>query len=164
MSALYVFMAIAVVSGLMILFTRNILYCAYLLALCLLSVAAMYVFAGNSFLAVSQIMVYVGGVVVIIVFGVMVTARGEDGQLQSRLRNRFSGILLGLGVVLVFLTLFAGITNGSSKSIEDVPIHLLGKEIMTTYLLAFEAIAILLLLAIIGSAVMAKSKNLDGGR
>jgi NADH-quinone oxidoreductase subunit J len=157
-------MAIAVVSGIMILFVRNILYCAYLLALCLLSVAAMYVFAGNSFLAVSQVMVYVGGVVVIIVFGVMVTARGENGQLQAKLRHRFSGVLLGLGVLLVFFTLFSGVAQASNKPIEDVSIHLLGKEIMTTYLLAFESIAILLLIAIVGSAVMARSKRLNGER
>ena len=67
MSILYVFMFLAIISGALILITRNILYCAYLLAICLLSVGAMYVFAGNTFLAVSQILVYVGGVVVLIV-------------------------------------------------------------------------------------------------
>ena len=157
MSILYVFMLTAILSAAMILVTRNILYCAYLLAICLLSIGAMYVFAGNTFLAVSQILVYVGGVVVLIVFGVMVTTRGEKGVLESKLRGPIKGVAAGLVVLLMLGTIFMD-RFGNIEMQSDVPISSIGVQIMTNYLLAFEAIAVLLLIAIIGAAVIARSE------
>ena len=155
-------MFLAIISGALILITRNILYCAYLLAICLLSVGAMYVFAGNTFLAVSQILVYVGGVVVLIVFGVMVTTRGEKGILESKLRGPVMGVAAGLLVLLMLGTIFMN-KFGSIELGSDVPITEIGMQIMTNYLLAFEAIAVLLLIAIIGAAVIARSEISNNG-
>ena len=161
MSLVYVFIFLAIASGALILFTKNILYCAYLLAICLLSVGAMYVFAGNTFLAVSQILVYVGGVVVIIVFGVMVTSKGVNGALESRLRSPFVGTVLGIGAFGLLTSIFLKTIEAKSPA-EDVSIPAIGVELMTNYLLAFEAIAMLLLIAIIGASAVARSEIKNG--
>ena len=103
-------------------------------------------------------LVYVGGVVVLIVFGVMVTTRGDNGVLDTTLRSPFPGILLGLITLALRGSVFIEPLNNGDQVPEDVAISGIGIELMTSYLLAFEMIAVLLLMAIIGAAVIARTK------
>src|SRR5690606_28039474 len=94
----YFFACITVLSALMVLWTKNVLYAAFSLIITFMGVAAMYVFAGADFIAVAQILIYVGGILVLIIFGVMLTNRLLGQSVNTESHNRFMGYLIG-GVV-----------------------------------------------------------------
>ncbi|MGB3588505.1 MAG: NADH-quinone oxidoreductase subunit J, partial [Tunicatimonas sp.] len=94
-AAFYVFAGLVVLSALVVLFTRNILYAAFSLLLTFLGVSAVYVLAGADFLAVMQIMVYVGGVLVLLIFGVMLTNQVAGKSVRTQHHNQFWGLLIG---------------------------------------------------------------------
>src|SRR6188768_2149670 len=86
---------LAFASALCILFTKNVFYAALLLIICLLSIAGIYIMANAEFLAVTQILIYAGGVLVLIIFGVMLTTRISGKPLVVKNDNWFAGSLVG---------------------------------------------------------------------
>jgi NADH:ubiquinone oxidoreductase subunit 6 (subunit J) len=154
----YFFMTLAACSATAILFIKNIFKGALLLLVCLLSLAALYIVAFAEFVAVTQIMVYAGGIVVVIIFGIMLTSKISGKPLMVNNANIFSGLLAG-GLVLFFLCkLFSTNTFGSSKitSTENAVTET-GMQLLTSYVLPFEIAGILLLIALLGAAVVTSS-------
>ncbi len=150
----YFFASTAIISALFILITKHVLHAALALVVILLSVAALYVFAQAEFVAVTQIMIYVGGIVVLIVFGVMLT-NDISGRINMKSLNRLSG---GLIALVLFTLLIYGVQYlpmGVSGQKGAIPMEVLGELLLTTYLLPFEIAAVLLLLALIAAAVIA---------
>lgn len=169
----YIFAAITVLSALVVLFTKNVLYAAFALMLTLLSVAAVYVFAAADFIAVTQLMVYVGGILVLMVFGLMLTNRLSDQAVVSGTHNKFAGYTLGLSlfalltyaIVKVNFTALDWIQEAQAGqgSIQST-ITPLGIRLMSDYVLPFEVIAILLLLALIGAVFIARGGRKQAGK
>ncbi len=170
LTVFYAFAALALGSGVFILLTRNLMYAAFALFLALLGVAALFVLAGADFLAVAQLMVYVGGILVLLIFGIMLT-RTADPEATSEtpnrvvvaLGNRFWGIVVSLGLFFILVTIIVranfalmGDTLSSRSTIRT-----LGVELMTTHLLPFEIAGILLLVALVGAAYLAMNRNPD---
>ncbi|MFA0960886.1 NADH-quinone oxidoreductase subunit J [Roseivirga sp. BDSF3-8] len=165
----YMFAGLTIASALVILLTRNILYAAFSLVVTFLGVAALYVLAGADFIAVTQIMVYVGGVIVLMIFGVMFTNKVQGKPITTAVHNRVWGVLISVGL---FAFLFAFILRMNwnalgwiSRSEEltvdgSGTIHRLGTGLMTDYLLPFELAGILLLIALVGAAFVAR-RQLD---
>jgi len=156
--AFYFFGGTTLLSALMILLSKNVLYNAFFLLLSFLSIAALYVFAGADFIAVTQIMVYVGGILVLLIFGVMFTNR-QKNQIGVFTGNQH--VFLGIGIAAVLFSLLAVAisqtnfdTLASSQQM-DSKIQSLGVGLMTDYLIPFELAAILLLAALIGAALIA---------
>jgi NADH:ubiquinone oxidoreductase subunit 6 (subunit J) len=167
-AAFYVFSGIAIISALFILFSRNLIYAAFALFLTFLGVAALYVLAGADFLAVTQIMVYVGGILVLLIFGIMLTQK-TDREAISSTPNRvivsatrqFSGFLVGTGL-FAFLSYIITTSNfkmTGETNISRSTLRTIGVELMTSHLLPFEIAAILLLVALIGAAYLALNRN-----
>ncbi|MCG8390610.1 MAG: NADH-quinone oxidoreductase subunit J [Cytophagales bacterium] len=151
----YSFAFIAIISAFFILFTNNVLHAALALIITFLGVTALYVFAHAEFLAVTQIMIYVGGIVVLIIFGVMLTNKAGTSHYKTGSTHRFMGTLVAIGAMSM---LIYGILKINFKAIEHVGqggIEELGVGLMTGYVLPFELAAILLLVALIGAAVIA---------
>lgn len=155
----YFFGGITVLSAILILLNRNVLYNAFFLLISFLSVAALYVFAGADFIAVTQIMIYVGGILVLLIYGVMFTNRAQSKQgIFVGQRNVFFGAMIGL---LLFSLLTFAITDSSSLTSMNNAVQpsstvsTLGVGLMTTYLIPFELAAILLLVALIGASLIA---------
>ena len=151
----YAFASIAIISAAFILFTKNVLHAAFSLVITFMCVAALYVFANAEFLAVTQIMIYVGGIVVLMIFGVMLTNRTGTPNYRPGSSHRFMGILSAGGIItlLVYGILkmnFKVLENYSQSTIED-----LGVGLMTGFVLPFELAALLLLMALVGAAVIA---------
>jgi NADH:ubiquinone oxidoreductase subunit 6 (subunit J) len=157
----YVFGFLAVAAAAFMLYTRNVLYAAFGLLITLLSVAAIFVLLFADFLAIAQIMIYVGGVLVLILFGVMLSNRVQDRALESETMNRFSGLLVaGLlfgGLAYLVLSsdyvmpapsLAANGDAGSAKS----SITAIGIRLITNFALPFEVTSFILLIALIGAA------------
>lgn len=139
-----------------ILFTKNIVHAAYALCLTLVGVAGIYVVLMAELLAVVQIMLYAGGVVILLAFGVMMTNRLRGEKVLSESRNLVVGAIISIGIFsfLVFL-----ISNASFPTSEVKPqdqIKSIGVSFLTDHIVAFELIAFILLVALVGASYLAK--------
>ena len=152
----YVLEALAAISALGILLVRNVFYGVLLLIVCLLSVAGLYVIAFAEFVAMTQILIYVGGVLILIIFGVMVTSRISGKPIQSKNRMWFTGILPGAIIFGLLVKIFSETDftrtseQGNFGSIESI-----GIAFMTDYLFEFEVAGLLLLVVLVAAAVTA---------
>ena len=153
------FAAVAVVAGVAILVSTNIVRMAYWLIAMLISVAGLYFLLGAYFLGVIQIMVYVGGVAVLLVFGVMLTSR----QLAPKLRPgrgealwlTVVAVVLLVGLILSTLRvhLAQSTVAGANNSVADI-----GRSLLGDFLGPFELASVLLLVALLGAAYLARPK------
>ncbi|MGV3604326.1 MAG: NADH-quinone oxidoreductase subunit J [Dyadobacter fermentans] len=164
----YIFSALTLLAGLFILVSRNLIYGAFALFLAFLGVAALYVLAGADFLAVSQIMIYVGGILVLLIFGIMLTQKREKSDDSTRhnrvevpITRRIWGVLVGVGFfgLLVKVILSSDFAMAGAEMSTKSTIRTIGVELMTSHLLPFEVAAILLLVALIGAAYLALNRN-----
>lgn len=153
---LYFFMIMAGGSALAILFTRNVFKAALLLLGCLLSIAGIYVLLNAAFIAVTQILIYAGGVVVVIIFGIMLTTRISGKPLVVQSGNVFSGSLAGLGLFITMVLLFqTAAFRPTTESIGEDSLSRIGIHLMSDFVLPFEVAGVLLLIALVGAAVTA---------
>ncbi len=154
------FGGVALLSALGIIFSRNVIHGALLLVLSLLSLAAIFILFGAEFLAVVQILVYAGGIVVLMVFGIMLTKRQSEGNLKSSSQYIVPATLIG---ALTFYLLFRVISKTSipqqALKPSSTQVQEIGIQLMTTNLIAFELIAYLLLVVLVGAAFIAKIKT-----
>lgn len=167
-AAFYGFSTLAILSALFILFTKNLIYAAFALFLAFLGVAALYVLAGADFLGVTQVMIYVGGILVLLIFGIMLTQKSDKSadpskpnRIEVLIKREFWGFLLGTGFFIFLLKVIftsdfrmAGDSINSKSTIKTI-----GVELMTSHLLPFEIAAVLLLVALIGAAYLAMNRN-----
>ena len=154
----FIFIGVTVVPAFFILFTKNVIYAAFLLLITFLGIAGLYVFAGADFLGVAQIMVYVGGILVLLLFGIMIANRvAGEKTVVSESKNLFFGTLLG---AVIFSGLFIGIVKANfsavqwiqqSETSEASTIPVIGENLMTTFVLPMEVSAILLMVALMGA-------------
>lgn len=153
----YFFEALAALSAIGILFVRNVFHGALLLLVCLLCIAGIYVLAFAEFIAVTQILVYAGGIVVLIIFGVMLTARISGKPLVVTNRYWFAALLVGGSCFVFFVNLFwkQGFSSSTAPMPSENTIQSIGVLLMSDFILPFEIAGILLLVALVGSAVMA---------
>lgn len=160
----YAFEFLAAVSAVAILFVKNVFYGALLLIVCLLSLAGIYIISNAEFIAVTQILVYAGGILVLIIFGIMLTTRISGKPLMVKNHNWFSGVLVGLPILILLITLFSETSfySNNQTGVEQryTSINKIGILLMTDYMFPFEVAGILLLVALIGAAVVASSFNL----
>ncbi len=159
----YVFGAITLLSALFILFTRNILYAAFSLILTFVGVAGIFVLSGAEFIGVTQLLVYVGGILVLIVFGVMLTNRVKGQKVVSPVYQKFVGSIVGIGL---FMLLMKGILEANFGAMQwmktneqQTSLKRFGMTLMTDYVVVFEVIGILLLVALIGAVYMAGKRK-----
>lgn len=166
---LYIFAFITVGFAIYITFSKNVLYSAFALLGTLLGVSALYVLAGADFIALTQIIIYVGGVLVLIMFGIMLTGKVTGSrELISGLKNPVLGGITG---IIIFCVLVLAILKSNfvaldwisrsaetGSGIKESTFFTIGKNLMTTHLLPFEVAAILLLVALIGAAYIASGK------
>jgi NADH:ubiquinone oxidoreductase subunit 6 (subunit J) len=160
----YFFEGAAALSAASLIFIRQVFYGALLLIVCLLSLAAIYILAFAEFVAVTQILVYAGGIVVVILFGVMLTAKIGEKPLVVQHGNLFGGILAAASLLAVLLYGLAGhdftpataaTTMATQNAVQET-----GFVMMRDFVLPFELAGMLLLMALVGAAVIAaRTKN-----
>ena len=166
----YIFAAIAVLSSIATVTRQNPVVAAVWLVSAFFAVAVTYVLLEASFLAVLQVLVYAGAMMVLFVFVIMVLDVDDSGDAESRRPSRvgrFSymlGLLLGGGMVVwVLLATLSKqfITPGArlDPAADFGSANSVGRLLFTDYLFAFEAISLLLLAAVIGAVVVARSRR-----
>jgi NADH:ubiquinone oxidoreductase subunit 6 (subunit J) len=155
---LYFFMVMAAMSALALVFIKNVFYAALLLIACLLAIAGVYVLAFAEFLAVTQIMIYAGGVLVVIIFGIMLTSKLSGKALVVNHTNKFSGALVAATLFYIFIHVFSSANIQTSAPPPGDNVKQIGINLMTSFLLPFELAGVMLLVALIGAAVTASSQ------
>jgi NADH:ubiquinone oxidoreductase subunit 6 (subunit J) len=123
--------------------------------------AGLYYFLNSPFLALMEILIYVGAVCVTIVFGVMLSEPDEP----AREGKRSTTIIWSTGALLVAAGIFWGISLLSlhgpwitpAARLSDSSVRAIGISLLTTYSMAFELISLVLLVAILGALVIARS-------
>ena len=161
----FAFAALTVLSAWAIVLSQNIVRMAVYLLLTLSGAAGFYFMLDAEFLAAVQLIVYAGGTLILIVFGVMLTSKNPFMQLKTPLWERGVGILVGL--VLAALLLWANVTT--KLHVNPAPaqggghdqVAAIGKALLSDYLVPFEVAGVLLLVVMIGAAFMAR-KRADG--
>jgi NADH-quinone oxidoreductase subunit J len=152
----YFFVLLAALSAMGILLMKNVFKAALLLLICLLCLAAIYILAFAEFVAVTQILIYAGGVMVVIIFGIMLTSRLAGKPLEVNNANIFSGLLASIILLILLVNFYSKyftITNSGSLPTTG-SIETIGINFMTKFALPFEIAGILLLVALIGAAVI----------
>ena len=142
--------------------SKNLFHSALFLVLSFVGVAGLYVLLEAGFLAAVQIMVYVGAIAILIIFAIMLTRRLMSKELvQSNTQwaaSALAALLLFALLGIVLLRVDWPVTGG------DVPaesISILGQELMGTYAVPFEVASVLLLVALVGSIIIARERNLS---
>ncbi len=162
----YGFALITIASALAVVTVRNIVHAAFALMVTLFGVAGLYVFLQADFLAATQVIVYVGGILVLILFGVMMTS----GRLEMRIHIERGQLLLGGGISLALLMLLLTVIANTPiwKNLTDDGTQLaptterIGQLILNEkFLLPFEVVSVLLLVALIGAALISRKEVRD---
>lgn len=156
---------VILVSGVMVVSLRNIFHCALFLILCLSGVAGIFILLNAEFLAAAQVLIYVGAVAILMVFGVMLTS--NLGQRRIEMTNSKAGpavlacMIFASGVLfLIKITTKAG-SNVWQTATEPPPadnVMTIGKLLMTEYMLPFEVVSVILLATMIGAIVLARKE------
>jgi NADH-quinone oxidoreductase subunit J len=156
---LYLFVGFSIASVFVILFHRNVFYSALALLACLISLSGIYGLLNAEFLAVTQLLIYAGGVLVLMIFGIMLTNRISGKSFESKSHNWLPGILLTASLLVVLITAFQNSPMPATPNKESSENHIrqVGVELMSTYAAPFEISGVLLLVCLIGAALTASS-------
>jgi NADH-quinone oxidoreductase subunit J len=156
----YVFAAITVLSGGVVVLARSLIYSAFALLFTFFGVAGLYVILGADFLAATQLLIYVGGILVLLLFGVMLTHKLYDLDLRSEVTQFLPGIIVaaGLFAILSATALRTRWATGPGRPPSATTAEF-GQLFMSQYLLPFEAASILLLVALMGAAMIVRRRR-----
>jgi NAD(P)H-quinone oxidoreductase subunit 6 len=155
---LFAFMTVAGAAGCA--FSQNIIYSAWSLLFAFLGVAGLYIFLGADFPAVAQVLIYVGGILVLILFAIMLTKQiGEDPKLTNAHLALPVGAALGVATVgtLSYMAVMAPWKVVAEPSFSPSSAGL-GTAFLTDYLLPFEVASVVLLAALVGSVIIARKE------
>ena len=150
--------AVVVVSALRMVTTKNIVHAALYLVAVLAGLGALYVLLTAEFVATTQVLVYIGAVMVLFLFGIMLTKAplGDMMQMTGKQWPIAALVALLLGGVTVYALLDR---FGSDRLVMDGPVYKtadVSDEVFSTYIIPFEAVSVLLLSALIGAIVLAR--------
>ena len=158
-----IFAVITVGSASLVVFSKKIIYAAFSLMLSFFGVAALYVFLNADFLAAVQVIIYVGGILVLILFGVLLTVKISSDKVTSHLSQRIWGSIAAVGMFVLIFVAFKRtrweILDKSEEVIYFPQSETIGKQLLTNYILPFEVASILLLAALIGAMFLVRSEN-----
>ena len=163
-SYIFIFLALmAVASALAMIISRNTVNSALFLVLNMSALAGVYLILQAQFLAVIQVLVYAGAIMVLFLFTIMLLNVDEEKSLFNKLRVKyFVAFIFGVAVLALVLYSFGSVSDMlpqiSPKMAEIGTVEAVGQVLFTDYLLPFEMTAILLTAAIVGALLIAQHK------
>jgi NADH-quinone oxidoreductase subunit J len=157
---------IAVATALGMLLSRNAVYSALFLVLNFATVAVFYILLGAPFIAMAQITVYAGAIMVLFLFVIMLLGADElaPGKVLPWQKPLAAGLAFVLVAETVYLLAFRGVPTGAvthpDASVNSVDfLREMGMVLFNQYLLPFEVTSILLLVAMVGAIVLSKQEK-----
>jgi len=158
----YFFVGLLVAGLLVVSFSKNLLYAVFGLLIVFLCLVVMYVFLGADFVAMSQLMIYVGGILVLLVFGVMLANRTEGTETiiaQNRSQILSGMVAIAIGAFLIYQTFQIDFKHPTLQTPTQSTIKTIGVLLLTDYMFAFELAGILLLVGLVGASMIAGKKQ-----
>ena len=164
----YLFAGMAGFAAIGLVISRNIVRSAVCLLFTLTGVAGLYFLLGAEFLAAVQLVVYAGGTLILIIFGVMLTSKSPFSRFEPKLVEVVLATVLA-SVLLITLVMAIrsyhfgpGPAAVSASEEAGYPVDRLGQALLGDYLLPFEIASVLLLVVMIGAAYLAKGRRREG--
>lgn len=170
----YVMALVVIGSALFVASSKNLVRSVFMFFVTLFGLAGLYVLALADFVAVTQIVIYVGGVLVLILFAFMLSGKETLGLLQQQKGkfislSKLPAVLLALLFFVVMINVILKINADNLSWIKlaadntiqpnDLMTDNIGVNLMTRYLLPFEAISILLMMVLVGAAHLARKER-----
>ena len=157
----WILASLAVISSAAVVLLRDIFRASLFLVLSFLSVAGIYIVLQADFLAVAQVLIYVGAISIQLIFAIMLTRDTQRGNPSNRLSVPgafLAGVVFSAIVVAIFTTDWPL----SSEAPPESTTELLAEALFNKFVLPFEVASVLLLAAMIGAIVIARQKEADG--
>ncbi len=156
----YLLAFITAVSGLLVVTMKNLFHCALFLVLTLFSIAGIYVLLGAEFLAGVQVLIYIGAVTILMIFAIMLTYQLTNKAIRQTNEQKVPAILIvlvfmGLSIITMIKTAWPIVNS----SLPDKNIYELGRQLLSTYVVPFEVVSIVLLVALIGAIVISRAPD-----
>jgi len=156
----YLLATLTLVSGLLAVTSRQIFRAAIYLLFSLIGIAGLYFWLQYEFIAAVQIVVYVGGIVVLIIFSIFLTQKSGEKMPQQKMgRQLFAALAAFCGLALILVQLYQHKFIGTTEAAVEPTVVNIGNQMLGTevggYALPFEVVSILLLAALIGCIVIA---------
>jgi NAD(P)H-quinone oxidoreductase subunit 6 len=158
--AVFVFLALATLVGAAsVALSRNIFWSAMGLLSSLVGVGGMYVLLSADFVAITQVLVYIGGVLVLIIFAIMLTSQIQAINISNRSVGMLGGyvIFFVVSCLLSFVALWAPWKLTTKEPIANTTVAL-GDGLLGTWLLPFEIASVLLVATLVGAIVIARKE------
>ncbi len=158
-AAFLILSVLAVVSALAVIMQRSAVSSAFALALNLLSIAGFYLLLNAQFAALLQVIVYTGAILVLILFVIMLLNLSDERAGNVRPIQRVLGIVGAAGLAAVLIRVFVRFEGRFEAPTDGFgTVSELGQSMFTTYFYPFEAISLLLIVAMIGAVLLAKRR------
>lgn len=153
----YLIAALIIFCAIKMVMSTNLVHSALFMAATFIGIAMIYLLLNADYLAIVQIMVYVGAISILIVFGVMLTKRATMEESSSFNRYKFAGSIVAVALFAVFSrTIIASeFTIGTSKAGEST-VMAIATLLLNDYAIAFEVAGFLLLVATVGAIIIGK--------
>lgn len=161
----YLLAAVTVVSALGVAFSNNIFYSAIALMGTLLGAAGLFILLAADFIAVVQIFVYVGGILVLTLFAINLTSRIGDVSVSNRSLGRLPAFAILAVVGAAMIRAIGTAAWNRVELVEPTPtIARIGNAFLTEYILPFELASLVLLAALVGAVVLSRKELKEEGR
>jgi NADH-quinone oxidoreductase subunit J len=159
---------IAIAAGAALILSRNTIYSALFLIINFLAVAVIYLILGAPFIALAQITVYAGAIMVLFLFVIMLIGAAKTKEIEQLKWQRPLAIILGAAIlvegVYALITHFSTAVTTNPALAELADPKTIGLSLYSKYSLPFEVTSVILLVAAIGAVVLTKKKKKEEGQ
>jgi NADH:ubiquinone oxidoreductase subunit 6 (subunit J) len=158
--AFWVLSVMLVGSALAVVLSKNLFHAVLWLALALTGTAGVFLLLNAEFIAAVQLLLYAGGIITVVVFAIVVTERLVGERLSQTNRGVFSGgvVAASLLAVIVSTLMQRQLPMTPLPQLSDIT-RLLGEQVLTTFVLPFELLAVLMLAAMLGAIYFARPED-----
>ena len=158
--AFWVIVGITIGSAFMVVQSKSLLYSAYALLFTFIGVTGLYIFLWADFLVIVQVVVYVGGILVLIIFGIMLTNKITSVNISHTSMQKSVGAVVVIGFIgllgyMILNTPWLVLSNAEPSDTTSA----IGRLLLMDYLLPFEAVSLLLLGALIGATTLSRKDS-----
>ena len=151
--------ALTIMSAAFVVLNNQLIYSAVALLFTLFGIAGLYVFLWADFIAGIQILVYVGGILVLVIFGIMLTNKIRSVRISHKsIQQGVGGVIAFWFFIFLFIALSKAPWATSAAVEPSGTVREIGILLLTDFLLPFEIISVLLLGALIGAAVLSRGE------
>lgn len=156
----YILAVIGAISAFLVVTLKNIFHSALFLVLTLFSIAGLYVLLGAEFLAGVQVLIYVGAITILMIFAIMLTYQLSSAsikQVNEQVKSATVIVLIFFGLSLAALLKTAWPVG--TAALPEHHILELGRQLLSTYVIPFEVVSIVLLVALIGAIIISRQER-----